>query len=281
NGRIVYDDASLDFFMELDNVNHSGKGDFTQDLFTLNTSSDIEKATLKYSGIPYLNKVKFRAELPLEIDMKQMKFTLDENKVQLNELILSLVGSLAIPNDTDMVMDFKFDAQKSDLKNFLSLIPAIYTDSFKDMEAAGKFGFNGSAKGTYNEKSLPAFNVNLLIENGKIKYPSLPSAVNNIQVNAQIKNPDGEIDHTTVNIPAFHLEFGQAPLDGRLLIKTPVSDPFIDMALKGRLDLKQLTTIFPLEGTTISGLLDADIQLAGNKSAVDKGRYESFKASGQ
>src|SRR5690606_2190267 len=108
-----------------------------------------------------------------------------------------------------------------------------------------------------------------------------PSAVNNIQVNAQVKNPDGVIDHTTVNIPAFHLEFGQAPLDGRLLVKTPVSDPFIDMALKGRLDLKQLTTIFPLEGTSISGLLDADVQLAGNKSAVDKGRYESFKASGQ
>src|SRR5690606_3032008 len=107
NGRIIYDDASLGFFMDLDSVNHSGKGDFTQDLFTLNTSSDIEKLTLKYGGIPYLNKAKFSAALPLEIDMKQMKFTLAENKIQLNELILSLVGSLAMPNDTDMVVDFK------------------------------------------------------------------------------------------------------------------------------------------------------------------------------
>jgi len=280
-GKIIYDDASLGFFMELDNLNHTGKGDFTQDLFTLKTQSDIEKLTVKYGGVPYLNKVKLNADLPIDIDMKGMKFTFAENKIQLNELILSAVGYLAMPNDNDMVMDFKFDAKQSELKNFLSLIPAIYASNFKDMEATGKFAMNGTAKGTYNEKSLPAFNVNLSIENGKIKYPSLPSAINNIQVKSQISNPDGVIDHTTVNVPAFHLEFGQVPVDGRLLLKNPVTDPFVDMALKGKLDLKQLTTIFPMKDMTLSGILDADVQAAGRKSSIDKGQYEAFKASGQ
>ncbi len=58
-------------------------------------------------------------------------------------------------------------------------------------------------KGPSNEKSLPAFNVNLSIENGKIKYPSLPSAINNIQVKSQISNPDGVMDHTVVNVPGI------------------------------------------------------------------------------
>lgn len=56
--------------MELKNVNHSGKGDFTQDLFTLNTQSNIEKLTVKYGGIPYLNQIALAADLPLDIDMK-------------------------------------------------------------------------------------------------------------------------------------------------------------------------------------------------------------------
>jgi len=281
NGKVVYDDASLGFFMQLDSLNHSGKGDFTQDLFTLKTESDIEKLTVKYGGIPYLNKVKLVAELPIDIDMKNMKFSFAENKLQLNELLLSAVGYLAIPNDKDIVMDFKFDAKQSELKNFLSLIPAIYAANFKDMEASGKFAMSGTAKGTYNDKSLPAFNVNLSIENGKIKYPSLPSAINNIQVKSQITNPDGIIDNTVVNVPAFHLEFGKVPLDGRLLLKNPTSDPFVDMALKGKLDLKQLTTIFPMKDMTLSGILDADVQAAGRKSSIDKGQYEAFKASGQ
>jgi len=280
-GKVVYDDASLGFFMEMDNLNHTGTGDFTQDLFTLKTQSDIEKLTVKYGGIPYLNKVKLDADLPIDIDMKDMKFTFAENKIKLNELLLSAVGYLAMPNDKDIVMDFKFDAKQSELKNFLSLIPAIYASNFKDMDATGKFAMDGSAKGTYNEKSLPAFNVNLSIENGKIKYPSLPSAINNIQVKSQISNPDGVMDHTVVNVPAFHMEFGNAPIDGRLLLKNPTTDPFVDMALKGKLDLKQLTTIFPMKDMTLSGILDADVQAAGRKSSIDKGQYEAFKASGQ
>lgn len=281
NGNITYDDASLNFYLKAENLNHTGKGNFTQDIFTLATLSDIEKLTVKYGGIPYLNGVILDADLPIEMDMKQMKFTFGENKIKLNELLLSAVGYLAMPNANDMVMDLKFDAQQSDLKNFLSLIPAIYAANFKDMQATGKFGVDGVVKGTYNETSIPTFNLNLAIKDGKIKYPSLPSAINNIQVKANVANPDGVLDHTVVNIPAFHLEFGQAPLDGRLLVKNPMSDPFIDMALKGNLDLKQLTTIFPLKDMTIAGNLQADVQAAGRKSSVDKGQYQDFKASGQ
>lgn len=280
-GKIIYDDASLGFFMQLDSLDHSGKGDFTQNLFTLDTKSDIEKLTIKYGGIPYLNKVKLNAEIPIDIDMKNMKFSFAENRIQLNELMLSAIGFLSMPNANDIVMDFKFDAKQSELKNFLSLIPAIYSSNFKDLNASGKFAMNGTAKGVYNNKSLPAFNVNLSIENGKIKYPALPSVINNIQVKSQISNPDGIIDHTVVNVPAFHLEFGNVPVDGRLLLKNPTTDPFVDMALKGKLDLKQLTAIFPMKDMTLSGILDADVKAAGRKSSIDKGQYEAFKASGQ
>jgi len=280
-GKVSYEDASMGLFMEMENLNHTGSGDFTQDLFQLKTKSDIEELTVKYGGIPYLNKVKLSADLPIDIDLSKMKFSLAENQIHLNELILSAVGSLVMPNASDMLVDFKFDAKQSELKHFLSLIPAIYASNFKDLEASGKFAMNGSAKGVYNEKSLPAFDVNLAIENGKIKYPALPSAINDIRVKTKISNPDGVMDHTIVDVPAFHLEFGQAPIDGRLLLRNPITDPFLDMALKGKLDLKQLTTIFPMKDMKLSGVLDADVQAAGRKSMIDKGQYEAFKASGQ
>ncbi len=280
NGNIIYDDASLDFYLALNNVNHSGKGDFTQDLFVLDTESEIEKLTVKYGAIPYLNGVTLTANLPLDIDLANMKFALKENSIKLNELVLSLVGSLAMPNDKDMLIDVKFNAEQSDLKNFLSLIPSMYASNFKDLQASGNFGFKGFAKGTYNENSLPAFDIDLNISNGKIKYASLPSAINDIQVKAKISNPDGVVDNTVIDIPAFHLAFDKAPLDGRLLVKTPISDPYLDLALKGALDLKQLTTIFPIENTKLEGLLQANVLVAGHKSTIDKGNYEAFKASG-
>ncbi len=280
-GNIIYDDASLGFYMDIKDVNHTGTGDFTQDLFQLKTESDVQHLTVKYASIPYLNDVTLEAELPIDIDMKNMKFSFGDNKITLNDLLLAVTGSLALPNETDVLIDLKFDAQQSDLKNFLSLIPAVYASNFKDMDASGKFAFNGFAKGTYNETSLPAFDVNLTIKDGKMKYAGLPAAVNDIQVNAKITNPHGVIDHTEVSIPAFHLAFDKAPIDGRLFVKNPTTDPYIDMALKGNLDLKQLTAIFPMKDMTLSGILDADVQAKGKKSSIDKQQYQNFNASGQ
>ena len=106
-GNIIYDDASLGFYMNIKDLNHSGKGDFTQDLFQLKTQSALQHLTVKYGGIPYLNDVKLEAELPIDIDMKNMKFSFGNNKIKLNELLLAVTGSLAMPNDTDMLIDFK------------------------------------------------------------------------------------------------------------------------------------------------------------------------------
>jgi hypothetical protein len=281
NSRIIYDDLSLHFLMDLDSLNHSGTGDFTQDLFILETASIINSLTVKYGGIAYLNKVKVSGDIPLDIDLKQMKFSLADNKILLNDLVLSTYGSLALPNDSEMVIDFKFDAKQSALKNFLSLIPGVYASNFADMKADGKFAFNGFAKGIYNETSLPTFKINLSIADGTMSYKGLPASINNINVNARIENPDGVTDHTLVNIPSFKLAFDRAPISGRFMLKMPLSDPFVDFDLKGKLDLKQLTTIFPTKDMTLSGILDVDVNAKGNKSAIDKGNYDNFIANGQ
>lgn len=279
NGNITYDDQSLGFYTELKKVNHKGSGDFTQDLFTLITKTEAEQLTVKYGGIAYLNKVKADIDFPIEMDMKNSKYTFKENKINLNDLILRFEGVIAMP-DTTIQMDIKFDAEKSDFKNFLSLIPAIYASSFADLKASGKFALKGHAKGSYNAISMPGFGIEALIENGNFKYPDLPTGINNVQLNLKITNPDGNLDNTLVNMNKLHLEFGKEPFDARLLLKTPISDPDIDMAVKGKIDLAQITKIVPIEGTKLSGLINIDMAAKGRMSTIEKGNYEGFDAKG-
>ena len=54
----MYDDQSLAFYTKLQNLNHTGSGDFTQDLFTLITKTKADELTVGYGGVNYLNKVK-------------------------------------------------------------------------------------------------------------------------------------------------------------------------------------------------------------------------------
>ena len=199
----------------------------------------------------------------------------------MNELKLTTEGFFQLVNDSVYNMDIKYDAPSTDFKNILSLIPVIYQKDFASVKTSGKALFNGFVKGTYSSKQIPAYNLNLAVKDGFFQYPDLPKPVKNINFSVKVDNPDGITDHTVVNIPQGHIEIDNDPFDFRLLIKTPVSDMFVDGAAKGKLDLSKVAQLVKLEaGTKLSGLLNADINVNGYMSAIEKKQYEKFNAAG-
>ncbi len=277
--NIVYDDRSLTFYTSLKNVDHKGSGDFTQDLFTLLTETTAEELTVSFAGVPYLNKVKAKVVAPIEMNMKDFIFTFKENTFNINDLIIDFAGSVAMP-DTNIDLDLTFDAKKSEFKNFLSLIPAIYSSSFDDLQANGKFAMKGYYKGRMNAISMPGFGIDIIIEDGNFKYPDLPTGVNNVQMNLVVDDKDGVFDHTIVDLKKLHVEFGTEPFDATLTLKTPESDPDINTTVKGKIDLANILKIVPIEDTKLSGIINTDFSASGKLSTIEKGNYESFNAKG-
>lgn len=280
NGRIVYDDQQGKMYTALEGLNHELSGDFTQDLFLLSTKTDIEAITFGMEGLNYLNKVKGNLKADIEADMKQFKFTFKENELMLNELAADFDGFVAMPAD-DIEMDLKFAAKQTEFKNILSLIPAVFTKDFASIKASGKMALDGMLKGVYNEKSLPAFNINLSVDNGAFKYPDMPSDMKSIFVNLNVNNPDGVIDNTIIDLKKFDFVLAGEPFHTKLFVKNPTTDPYVDLDAKGRIELAQVSKLVPLEkGTVLKGLITADMQAKGRASTIEKERYEDFNASG-
>jgi hypothetical protein len=117
-------------------------------------------------------------------------------------------------------MDLKFNAKQNEFKNFISLIPGVYSESFKDVQTSGLLAFNGFVKGVYNDTKMPGFGLTLKINNGKFKYPSLPVGVNDVQVDLSIINPDGVPDHTLINLQRLHAILGGDSFDAKMIVKT-------------------------------------------------------------
>ncbi|MFN8143067.1 MAG: AsmA-like C-terminal region-containing protein [Bacteroidia bacterium] len=280
NARIVYDDKSLGFYLMLDGVNHKGSGDFTQDLFVLSTHTDASKVDMAYGGLTYISRAKATIDADLDMDMKNFKFTFKDNKVHLNALDLGVNGWVAMP-DTNIDMDLKFAAAQSDFKNFISMIPAVYSGDFKNLTSSGKMSLSGYIKGRYNASSMPGFGMMLNIDNGMFQYPGLPSAVKNVNVDLAVSNPDGIPDHTFINLSKMHVEMAGDPFDARLVIKTPVSDPDLDAFFKGKIILDNIGKLVPLEkGTALSGVITSDLTAKGRMSAVEQKKFDQFYASG-
>lgn len=280
NAYIVYDDATLDFKTELVNMTHTLSGDFTSDNFVLETLTEIEKFSVNYGGVAYLNKVKTRIKADLDADMPNFKFTFKNNEFSLNELTLGLDGYFAMPKD-DMDMDLKFKANQTEFKNILSLVPGVYTADFKDVKTAGLLALNGFAKGIYNDKQLPAFGLNLSIKDAMFQYPALPKSANNIQVDLVVDNKTGNPDATVIDLKKFHVELAGNPVDATLHLSTPVSDADIKAEVIAKINIASIKDVIPLEkGDDLNGNINADIKMSGRMSSIEKQQYEKFDAKG-
>ena len=63
-------------------------------------------------------------------------------------------------------------------------------------------------------------------------------------------------------------------------IKTPISDPDFHAEAKGVLNLGMIKQAYPLEDMELNGTINADMQLAGKMSYIEKEQYERVQASG-
>lgn len=281
NGVIKYDDKTMPYYMEINGLDHNGSGDFTESIFTLYTTTHIDSMTVNYDGSTYLNKVTSDIALDIEMDLDNMKFTFSNNEIKLNELILGAEGWVAMPAE-DIDMDITFMQKSTDFRNLLSMVPAEFASDLKGVDVSGKMGVDGFVKGKYNDDSMPNVGLNIMVENGRFKYPDLPKSVDNIQVKSKIYADMNVMDNTTIDVDVFHLEMAKSPVDMKLHLKTPESDPFIDFMCKAFVDLNNVKEFIPLENSDeVHGQINADINLKGNMSAVEKERYEDFYAAGQ
>lgn len=281
NGRVIYDDASLGFYMDLLGLHHKGSGDFTQDLFVLKTTTRADTVNVVFDGVKYLRNVKADIKADLDMDMANMKFTFKENEVMLNQLVLGIDGFVAMPADP-IDMDITWNAKKSDLSTLLSLVPAEFATDLKGVKMSGKAGFSGHVKGTYTETSMPGFGLVVDVDNGRFQYPDLPAAVEDIFVDLKVSSPGGkDLDGTVVDLKRFALKMAGNPVEARMHLTRPISDPNIDAELKANLDLASVKKVVPMQGEDLTGNFTADVRMKGAMSDIEAQRYEKFTADGR
>lgn len=281
-GELSYTDRQGDMEARLADLNFRGKGDFTQDLFDFQTLLSISQATLKLAGIKYLNNANIELKMNLGVDLPNKTYTLKDNTLRVNALVLGMEGWVSDRTPGQYGMDVKFSARETSFKNILSLVPAIYLKDFEKVKTEGRLSLNGYAKGTWREESFPAFALQMKVEDASFQYPDLPAAVTDIQMDFKAENPGGDLDNTVIHIPKFSLKAGGEPLELRILVKTPVSDPDMDIQAKGKLNLTNVKQFYPLqEGEEIAGLLEANAAFKGRLSYLEKEQYEKIQADGK
>lgn len=280
NGTFIYEDVSMPVLMRVQGARLELSGDLSADYSELMTALTAESITVDYAGIRYMNQATASLDAKIGADLVAWKFSFPDAKIIVNGLELLAEGYFAMPEE-GYDMDVRFEAPKSDFKSFLSLVPAIYSKDFASIQTKGNLALKGFVKGLYSETTMPAFDVDIKVDNAMFRYPDLPQAVENISFTANVSSASGDPDATIIDVKKLHMEMAGNPIDGRLYVSTPVSDPNMDVEVIGKLNLSDIGKFYPLEkGDELAGILDANLRAKGRLSMIESGKYEAFDASG-
>jgi len=278
---ILYLDEEGDVLLTFKNVNHTLTGNLTADSSMLITRTTADSMTFSNDGFKYISNAKVEMNADIDANINDMVFKLSKNSMKINELPFNLNGRFkTVKGGIDM--DFKLNAEKVDFKSILSVIPALYSESFDKIKAGGKVDLNGFLKGEFAGEYYPSFDLNLVVNNGWFQYPSLPKSVEKINITAQLLNNGKTLDETIIDMSRFSFVLGGNPFTSQIRISTPMSDPDLTIKATGKVDLDMIKDVYPLKkDTKLNGLLDVNLDLAGKMSYYEKNQYEKFKFSGK
>jgi len=281
HSNLLYEDASLNLKMKMKNIRHKGSGVFSASDYKLTTQTSMDTLDVYYDQVHYINRAKADADAVVLIENDFSKYTIKDMLLKLNDLDISSNLMFELKEE-DIDIDIDYATQQNSLKKLLSMVPKAYMPDLKGVSAEGKAVLKGFVKGTYNENNYPAYGLDLTVHKGRIQYPDLPQSVEDIDLVTRVDFPGGSnLDKTQINLPKIHFAIAGNTADGRLLIRNPMSDPYIDTQFKSKMDLTKVKqAVYLPEIKKLSGLLDADFKLKGQTSAIEKQEFDKFDASG-
>ena len=261
NADIIYNDESMPCYVEMLGVYHEGGGDFSNAIFDWTTKTDMRAFTVDYDNVRYLDQKESSLDMVMEVNTNTYKFTFKENNIRINHFHFGIEGWYTmLPNGYDM--DMKFAAKKTVFSSILSLLPGIYMGDMKKMKTDGDLAFDGFVKGLYSDSSMPAYHVNLKVNNAMFKFDSLPMPVENIQFHLVADNKDGKPESTILDFKTFAMKMDDNTVKGNLRIEG-LKNYALQGDIKADIDLDDIDKFYPMDSLVTKGDLKVDVKVNG------------------
>jgi len=280
DSKVVYEDLTNNTQLVVSELEHNGNGDLSLENSVLET---VTEALVSFSidSVKYLNKNKIKLDALIGIDLKENKYTFLKNEALVNQLPLVFEGFVKV-NEENQEVDINFKTPSSDFKNFLALIPEIYSKNIENVKTTGECLVEGEFQGIVDEQHIPKFKIDIKSVNASFKYPDLPKTVKNIQLDLVLRNGTGITEDTYVEINKASFKIDEDKFNLTSKITELLGNTKVNAHLDGILNLAKLSQAYPIPADmNLSGMLNADITTAFDMATIENKQYENTKTSGK
>ena len=200
-----------------------------------------------------------------ELSVEKLKLKIGDNPV---------AGNLAIKNFKTPYIDAFFEGQLH-LEDILKVVPLDST------EMRGLISATVKAKGVYDPDrgAFPKVAGNVLIDNAFLKVAGVDHALEDVRIDAVVKNPTGQLEATRLDIRQFKFMLDNKFFEGSGWL-SDFKDFGYYLNLKGAVDLEKISKFYPVADVLLAGEVACAVEVAGKISDLQQGAYERTKASG-
>ncbi|MFT5215599.1 MAG: hypothetical protein ACI83H_000715 [Glaciecola sp.] len=279
NSALTYIDESSNTTVSVSQLNHSGNGRFTDVISELETDSEAY-VSIRIDSTSYLENNHITLDALIDLDLKKDIYTFKENKGFINQLPLEFNGFVQLKEEGQLI-NITFKNPESSFKDFLAVMPERYSKNLDGVETSGDFSIDGIIKGLISDKTIPTLDIKMVSNNASFKFPDLPKRVENININASVKNDNGNPDDTYIDLSTLNFKIDQDVFKSSAILKNLGGNTKVDANIDGTLNLANISKAYPIElDKEISGILKGKLNTSFDMNAIETNAYNRIKNDG-
>lgn len=282
NANLIFDDRNTAIYSRIDDANLRIRLALTKGISSLGLEFDNKNILFWQQGELLVNKVTTSLQTDIDVDRRTALWTLKNTELTVNGIRLDVNGELKRDTVAKMVtLDLKYGLHAPSMETVLNMIPEAYVKRGQ-VSAKGEVTVNGTLKGNYGNKHLPAVSLNIRINDATARYAGLPYGIDHFTadfesyVDLMRRNP------SFLNLKILHFKGAHTEILADAKVEELLKDPIITLHTESTVDLDALAKTFPLqESVTIRGKLDAGLNLKCRLSSLKKQDIGRIKLAGK
>jgi len=251
--HLVYNDRSLPMLIDARNINYTGQGDLSKDIFDLQTHAEIGSMDFTYNKQSYFLSKRVNADLVTRINTNSLELLFQKNDLKINQLPVQFIGRFSfLKNGYDM--DFQIQSKATELQNIFTALPAEYNAWLQKTEVSGTADIGAELSGQYiaATNTMPSFTMNMGIRSGFIGHEKTPSPVKNLFLNLEAKLPGCNPDSLYLNIDSIFFNIDKDYFSSVIRVKG-IKQPEIYARINSEIDLEKWDKAFGVEPFDVKG----------------------------
>ena len=270
-GLITYDVPGA--HISVVGLEHDGRAKISGWSQELSSETTVDALTANVGGITYLKKAKVSLGLDATLETEKEHLTVRALRAAVNHLALEGSGEVGWAGE-GTELDLLLASKKGlPINALISAIPNAYAADFAGLKASGEFSLEAKARGQLGpgDDDVPSFSMTAEVRDGAFKYPDLPLGITDLNLDAKVTHPGGNLDKMRIDVPKYGITAGKSRAKGRLVISRPLSQPDIDLELDGQFDLAEIAKAYPIpEVEALEGRIAANIDLRAKGEKIEK-----------